>query len=60
MKRLDVENFVIAAARAQGLDLDAEQLQRVGAVFARNAELAELMLELDLPDSIEPAPVFEP
>ncbi|MEA3154148.1 MAG: 1-carboxybiuret hydrolase subunit AtzG-like [Betaproteobacteria bacterium] len=60
MKRLDVENFVIAAARAQGLDLDAEQLQRVGAVFARNAELAELMLELDLPESIEPAPVFEP
>jgi hypothetical protein len=60
MKRLDVENFVIAAARAQGLDLDTEQLQRVGAVFARNAELAELMLELDLPDSIEPAPVFEP
>jgi hypothetical protein len=60
MKRLDVEHFVIAAARAQGLDLDTEQLQRVGAVFARNAELAELMLELDLPDSIEPAPVFEP
>ncbi|HEV7391803.1 MAG TPA: DUF4089 domain-containing protein [Burkholderiales bacterium] len=60
MKRLDVENFVIAAARAQGLDLDAEQLQRVSEVFARNAELAELMLELDLPDSIEPAPVFEP
>jgi hypothetical protein len=60
MKRLDVENFVIAAARAQGLDLDAEQLQRVSEVFARNAELAELMLELDLPDSIESAPVFEP
>jgi hypothetical protein len=60
MKRLDAERFVIGAARAQGFDLDAEQLQRVVAVFARNAELAKLVLELDAPESTEPAPVFKP
>lgn len=60
MKPADLESFVAAAAQAQGLALDAEQLQRVAAVFARNADIARLVLEFDLPDSVEPAPVFEP
>lgn len=60
MKPADIESFVAAAAQAQGLALDPEQQQRVAAVFARNADIARLVLEFDLPDSIEPAPVFQP
>jgi hypothetical protein len=52
------EKFVAASAQAQGLTLDSEQLQRVAIVFARNAEIAQLVLEFDLPESIEAAPVF--
>jgi hypothetical protein len=55
-----IEQFVAAAAQTQGLTLDPEQLQRVAAVFARNAEIARVVLEFDLPTLIEPAPVFEP
>jgi hypothetical protein len=55
-----IEQFVAASAQTQGLTLDTEQLQRVAAVFARNAEIAQLVLDFDLPASIEPAPVFEP
>ncbi len=55
-----IERFVAAAAQAQGLALDAQQLQRVAAVFSRNADIARLVLEFDLPESIEPAPVFQP
>ena len=58
--KLAIENFVAAAAQAQGLALDPGQLQRVAAVFARNADIARLVLEFDLPASIEPAPVFQP
>ena len=57
---LAIENFVAAAAQAQGLALDPGQLQRVTAVFSRNADIARLVLEFDLPASVEPAPVFEP
>lgn len=60
MKPAEIESFVAASAQAQGLTLDPEQLQRVVAVFARNAEIAHLVLEFDLPASIEPAPVFTP
>ena len=58
--KLDVESFVVAAASAHGMELTAEQVQRVAEVFARNAELARLVIELDLPESVEPAPVFSP
>jgi hypothetical protein len=58
--RRAIENFVVAAAQAQGLALDPGQLQRVAAVFARNADIARLVVEFPLSDSIEPAPVFEP
>jgi hypothetical protein len=60
MNATDIEQFVVASALAQGLMLDAAQLQRVAAVFARNADIARLVLDFDLPESTEPAPVFRP
>ncbi len=60
MKPADLERFVAAAVQAQGLALDPEQLQRVAAVFSRNADIARLVVDFDLPDSVEPAPVFQP
>jgi len=54
----DAESFVVTAAALQGLaGLDAEALQRIAAVFRRNAELAELVLEFELPESIS-GPVY--
>jgi Protein of unknown function (DUF4089) len=60
MNATDTEQFVAAAAQAQGLTLDPEQLQRVAAIYARNAEIARLVMDFDLPPSIEPASVFKP
>ncbi len=60
MNAIDIERYVAAAAQAQGLTLEAEQLQRVVTVFTRNADLAKLVLEFDLPETVEPAPVFTP
>ena len=60
MDRSLIDAYVAAAARAQCLELSPAQLERVCAVFARNAEIAQLVLDFDLPDSVEPAPVFTP
>jgi Protein of unknown function (DUF4089) len=60
MNAMDIERYVAAAAQAQGLTLEAEQLQRVVTVFTRNADLAKLVLEFELPETIEPAPIFTP
>lgn len=60
MNSTEIESFVAAAAVAQGLALDAAQLERVATVFGRNAEIARLVVEFDLPANIEPAPVFTP
>jgi hypothetical protein len=60
MNQAELEQFVAAAARAQGLVLDPEQMQRVTVAFARHAAIASLVLEFDLPASVEPAPVFAP
>jgi Protein of unknown function (DUF4089) len=60
MNAIDIERYVAAAAQAQGLTLEADQLQRVVTVFTRNADLAKLVLEFDLPETIEPAPIFTP
>ena len=57
---IDIEKYVAEAARAQGLTLDAEQLQRVAAVFVRNADIAKLVLDFDLPPLIEPDVIFRP
>lgn len=56
----ELQDYVAAAARLQDLNLDPAQLERVTAVFARNAAIARLALDFDLPNSLEPAPVFEP
>lgn len=60
MNAADVKPFVIAAARAQGLKLEADEIERVCEVFLRNARIAELVIELDLPETVEPAPVYLP
>jgi hypothetical protein len=58
MNAIDIERYVAAAAQAQGLTLEAEQLRRVVTVFTRNADLAKLVLDFNLPETVEPAPVF--
>ncbi len=60
MNAADTEKTVIAAAQAQGLTLDPEQLLRVAAIYARNAEIARLVMDFDLPPSAEPTPIFRP
>ena len=60
MNAIDIEKYVAEAARAQGLTLDAEQLQRVAMIYARNADIARLVMDFDLPPSPAPAPVFTP
>ena len=60
MNAIDIERYVAAAAQAQGLTLEAEQLQRVVTVFTRNADLAKLVLEFEVPETVEPAPIFIP
>ena len=60
MNAIDTEQFVNTSAQALGLALDAGQLQRVAAVFGRNALIAQLVLDFDLPESTEAAPVFTP
>jgi len=52
--------YVEAAALAQGFTLSTDQLARVAAVFARNADMAALLMAFDLPESAEPAPQFRP
>jgi len=52
--------YVEVVAGAQGFELSAEQVARIAAIFARTAEMAELLMEFDLPESAEPAPLFRP
>ena len=52
--------YVQTMARAQGFTLSTDQLARVAAVFARNAEMAALVTEFELPESAEPATQFRP
>lgn len=56
----ELQDYVAAAARLQDLNLDPAQLERVTVVFVRNAGIARLVLEADIPDATEPAPVFLP
>jgi hypothetical protein len=55
-----VTAYVRAAVAAQGLTLEAEALQRVVQTFGRNARLAALVLDFEVPPEVEPAPVFRP
>jgi hypothetical protein len=52
--------YVEGAACIQGFTLSADQLARVAAVFVRNAEMAALVMEFELPETAEPAPQFRP
>jgi hypothetical protein len=60
MEEADIRAYVAAAANAQGLALDAGQLETVVAVFTRTAAIAAPLLAFDLPEDTEPAPVFRP
>jgi hypothetical protein len=60
MNAIDTEKFVAATAQAQGLTLDPEQLKRVAVIYARNADIARLVMDFDLPASIETTPIFKP
>ena len=60
MNVIDTEKYVADAAHAQGLTLDAEQLQRVAMIYASNADIAKLVMDFDLPPSPEPAVIFRP
>jgi hypothetical protein len=55
-----IDEYVAAAARLQGFDLDTEQLERVRSVFRRNAEMARLVMEFDPGERAESAPQFCP
>lgn len=55
----DAENFVRQAAAIQSLQLDAEALQRVAVVFARNAQLASQVMTFEFDEAREAAPVFQ-
>ena len=60
MNAIEIEKYVAETAQAQGLTFDAEQLQRVALIYARNADIAKLVMEFDLPPSPEPAVIFRP
>lgn len=60
MNASELERFVAAAAAAQGLSPDPEQLRRIAAVFLRNADIARAVLDFELADAMDPAPVFTP
>jgi hypothetical protein len=60
MNKEEIEKYVAAAAVAQGLELEAGQLERVATAFGRNAAIAALVLDFELPATVEAAPVFTP
>ena len=51
----DVRGYVAEACVAQGMTLNGEELERVAEVFARNARVAALVVDLDLPEHQDPA-----
>jgi hypothetical protein len=60
MDEPDIRAYVAAAARAQGMVLDGGQLEQAVAVFTRTAAIAAPLLAFELPEEVEPAPVFRP
>ncbi|MFN8990388.1 MAG: DUF4089 domain-containing protein [Betaproteobacteria bacterium] len=60
LEEADIRAYVAAAATAQGLALGAAPLDPVVAVVTRTAAIAAPLLEFDLPEDTEPAPVFRP
>ena len=55
---IDREEHVRTMLQDLGPELAPDALARVSAVFTRNAELAALILDFDLPEDVEPAAIF--
>lgn len=53
------EAYLRSALALHGIELSAEQMQRVLTVFQRNADIAKLVVDFEFPDSAEVAPRFE-
>lgn len=56
----EIAACVDAACVAQGLRLEVEERARVIEQFARIAAIAAPVLDVDIPVSVEMAPVFRP
>lgn len=56
----DADAYVRAVAAALGIALNDEQVPGVAANLQRTAELADLLLQFELADDDQPAPVFRP
>lgn len=57
---LNIEEYVDRTAELINLPLDPEHRPGVVVNFERIVEIAQLVTEFPLPQSIEAAPVFEP
>jgi Protein of unknown function (DUF4089) len=56
----DAEAYVDAAAKLIGLPLDPAHRPGVVLNLERIAQMAALVMEFDLPEETEPAPVYTP
>lgn len=54
----DLSIYLDAALTLQGLVLSDSDRAPVLVNFQRNCEIAQLLVEFELPDDAEPAPVF--
>jgi hypothetical protein len=54
-----LDEFIESAARVLGLPIDPAETPTVRAHLEVMLDYAKLLTEFDLPDGIEPAPVFE-
>lgn len=60
MTEAEVLAYVQASAKAQGLVLDEQRAQRVAVHMARTAHLAQLLDDMPLGHSDEPAEIYKP
>jgi hypothetical protein len=58
-KEAALDCFIAGAAAAMALPLEAEWVPAIKAHLHVTWRLAALVAEFDLPDELEPAPVFE-
>lgn len=59
-KNVDFSNYVIQAAQLLDLPVAPEYLPGVVENITKMAAIAALVIEFDLPQEIEAAPIFEP
>jgi hypothetical protein len=60
LSRAEVQTYVEQTAKLLGLSLPAAVEPQVVENFVRLMAIARPVLEFELPDTIEPAPTFEP